>query len=114
MTKKAHNEIPEVKCFCRCSRCNTDLHVEQVKLIKEFPLETKIVVDAVVDPHLCTEYVDDNGTKMKQVKDHNDALQKRNTELVLMNRSLRKELGDIKSDIERLDREIEKIEYNQD
>lgn len=86
MTDKA--EKSGVKGFCRCSRCGTVLHIENWELIKDFPESEDLVVKFMVSPHLCSEYVDDNGTRMKQIKDHNDALQKRNTELVEENRKL--------------------------
>jgi hypothetical protein len=84
------------KFFCRCARCKTDLNVVEAKMDQHkhgHKDEGFLVIDLTVDPHLCTEYVDDNGTKMKQIKDHNDALQKRNTELVEENRRLKGVVG---------------------
>lgn len=76
-----HIDTVVSKVFCRCARCGAKLNVVDADTdIQED--NRSIETSFIVDPHLCTEYVDDNGTKMKQVKDHNDALQKRNTELV--------------------------------
>jgi len=42
-----------------------------------------------VEPHLCNMYVDDRGMVIDRVKKQNEALQKRNTELVEENRKLK-------------------------
>lgn len=82
--------IDNTEVSCHCARCGTSLNIVDIKTNRVHPEERgHSALNFIVDPHLCSIYADDNGTRMEQVKNHNDALQKRNTELVEENRRLK-------------------------